>query len=398
MQPPTPDGRGRSASWRFRPERPIRVTGRPVSAAAGALVVGLVLAACGAEAAPERPAGVLVDTTTVATQDVPRVLRAVGTVEAENQTVVKTEVDGQISRIVADEGARVNEGDVILQIDPTPFRLAYDQARAARVQAQTALENDQRLLERYSKLLEAGALDQQSYDDVAARVNSERAALAEAQARVQQAEWNLSKTTVRAPFAGWVADRKIELGSYVSSGDDLFEVVDPTPIRVAFEVPETDVGRLTEGDPVSFTVRTNPGETYEGRVIYVSPALDPETRTQPAKAEYPNEKGEVTPGAFADIEVVTAVRRDAPVIPEVALVSEGEQSFVWVVQDGRATKREIALGQRLENGLEVLKGLQGGEIIVVEGQRELREEAPVRYAEAPATPAGEVGPGRRQVR
>lgn len=366
---------------------------------AAALGLAATLAGCGRAApAPAPPSGVLVDTTRVGTQDVSRVLRAVGTVEAESQTVVKAEVDGQVSTIVADEGARVQKGDLVLQIDPTPFRLAYDQAVAARAQTQTALANDQRLLTRYESLLEAGALDQQSYDDVAARVETERAAVTQAVARVKQAQWDLSKTSVRAPFAGRVADRKIELGTYVTSGDDLFELVDATPVRVAFEIPETAVGRLETGDPVSFTVRTTPGKAYDGRIIYVSPALNPESRTQAAKAEYPNDNGEITPGAFADVEVVTSVRKGAPVIPEAALVSEGEQAFVWVVEGGKASKREIALGERMGDRLEVARGLRGGEVIVVAGQRELREDVAVRYAEAPAAPAGEVGPGREQAR
>jgi membrane fusion protein (multidrug efflux system) len=126
----------------------------------------------------------------------------------------------------------------------------------------------------------------------------------------------------------------------------------------------------------------------------VSPDLDPRTRTQTAKAEYPNEAGDVTPGSFADLEVVTEIRPDAPIIPEVALVTEGEQNFVYVIRDANAEKREVTLGERLDNRLEVTAGLEGGEVIVTEGHRELSDGAPVRFAERPAAPAGEVGPGR----
>ena len=368
------------------------------SALAAVLAVALAAVACGSDSAAERPAGVVVDTTRVATEDVPRVLRAVGTVEAENQTTIRTEVDGQVSRIVADEGATVERGQVVLQIDPTPFRLVLQEAAAAVARAEAALGNDRTLLERYGQLLEAGALDRQSYDDVQARVKSEEAQVAAARAQLAQARWNLEKTSVRAPFSGRVADRLVELGTYVSSGDELFQLVDAEPVRVAFELPEREVGSLEEGDPVVFAVRTNPDEVYEARVTYVSPSLNPETRTQSAKAEYPNANGEVTPGAFADVEVTTAVRMDAPVIPEEALVSEGEQNFVYVVEGASARKREVTLGERLDGRLEVAEGLAGDEVIVVAGHRELRDGAPVRYAERPASVPGEVGPGREQAR
>jgi membrane fusion protein (multidrug efflux system) len=358
------------------------------------LALAAAVAACGKESKAERPEGALVDTTTVATEDVRRVLRAVGTVEAENQTVVKAEVDGQVSRIVADEGAALQQGDIVLQLEPTPARLVFYEAAATLTRVEATLQNDEKLLQRYAKLLEAGAIDQQSYDDVDARVKSGRAQLQEVRARTNQARWNLGKTTIRAPFSGRVGDRLVELGTYVSEGDDLFELVDPAPVRVAFELPESDVGALELGDEVSFTLRTGPRRQYTGKVIYLSPDLNRETRTQTAKAEYANDKGEVTPGAFADLEVTTAVREDAPVIPEEALVSEGEQNFVYIVDGGKAQKREVALGERLEGRLEVMKGLEGGEILVVRGHRELSDGMPVRYAERPAARPGEIGPGQ----
>jgi membrane fusion protein (multidrug efflux system) len=363
---------------------------------AGAVLplLGLLLAGCGEQEAAEAPRGVLVDTTTVTTRDVPRTLRPVGTVEAMNQTTVAAEIDGQVSRIVADEGSAVERGGLVLQIDPTPFRLEAQEAEAVLQQVQAALENDRRLLERYDQLLAAGALDQQTYDDVAARVKSEAAQVASARSRLNQARWNVGKTSVRAPFTGTVADRLVELGTYVGEGDPLFEIVDATPVRVAFELPEPEVGTLETGDSVTFRVRTDPGTLHRGVVIYVSPDLDPRTRTQTAKAEYPNEAGDVTPGSFADLEVVTEVRPDAPVIPEVALVTEGEQNFVYVIRGGTAEKREVALGERLDGGIEVTEGLQGGEVIVTEGHRELSDGAAVRIAQRPAEPAGEVGPGR----
>ena len=385
---PAPRATAPPGARRTRPSRRRR--------AARALAVAWLpaLAACGSNEAAEAPEGVLVDTTAVATEDVPRRLRAVGTVEAENQTTVAAEVDGQVSRIVAEEGAVVRAGQLVLEIDPTPFRLQVQEAQAALARAEAALANDRRLLERYEKLLAAGALDQQSFDDVQARVRSEEAEAAAARAQLAQARWSLGKSSVRAPFDGRIADRLVDLGTYVGDGDPLFQIVDAQPVRVAFELPETSVGALEEGDRVAFAVRTSPGRAFEGEIVYVSPALSPETRTQPAKAEYPNEGNEVPPGAFADLVITTDVRRGAPVIPEEALVTEGEQNFVYVIEAGRASKREVTLGERLQGRLEVATGLEGGEVLVTEGHRELFDGAPVRYVEAPAAPAGEVGPGR----
>jgi membrane fusion protein (multidrug efflux system) len=350
-----------------------------------AITAALTSTGCGGEE-PQAMQAAVVDTVRVAAEDVPRTVAAIGTVEADHNTTVAAEVDGAISAILREEGSSVGAGTAVLQIDPGPYRFVVQSAQADLGRARTQLDVDERLLKRYEALLAAGAVDRATYEDLEARVASGRAAMAQARATLQTAQWNLGKTTIRAPFAGAVGKRHVQLGQSVSSGDELFDLVDANPLRVRFRLPETTVGAVKTGDPVRFRLRSDTVAARVATVDYVSPEINPETRTFEVTARYTNPEGGAVPGAYADVEVTTETREDAPVVPEAALVTEGEQNYVYVVIAGpKAERREVEVGSRVDDRVEIVSGVRPGEVVIVAGQHGLPSGADIRYAHPDTT-------------
>jgi RND family efflux transporter MFP subunit len=350
------------------------------SASALALVAPL-LAGCGGGNENAGPQGAVIDTVHVRAEDVPTLVQAVGTVEADNQTAVASEVSGQVSRIIRDEGSRVAAGTPVLQLDPAPYQFAAQGAAADLSRAQAQLAADSKQLERFTQLLAAGAVDQQTYDNLEARVESGRASVQQAQAALSTARWNLGKATVRAPFAGTVGKRHVQLGEAVDPGDPVFDLVDDQPVSVRFTVPEIYAGQIEVGDRVEFRVRSDTVATRIASVDYVSPEIQPDSRTFEITAVYTNPDGGVKPGAYADLQVTTGVHEDAPLVPEESLVTEGTANYVYVVEDSTAHRREVRVGSIQDGMVEILGGLRAGEVAIVAGQQGLQDGAVVRIVE-----------------
>lgn len=353
---------------------------RPAGAAALALAAAAAIA-CGGEQAPGGPSGAIVDTVHVRAVDVPATVHAVGTVEADNQTQVSAEVRGRVSKIIRDEGSRVAAGAAVLQLDPGDYSDTARSAEAELSRASASLAADQKQLERYDKLLAAGAVDQATYDDLAAKVESEKAAVEQARASLASARRDLGKTTVRAPFGGTVGKRHVELGQYVDAQTVLFDLVDAQPVRVRFSVPETYVNEVQVGDPIRFQVRSDTVSSRVASVDYVSPRIDPDTRTFEVTASYANEDLAVRPGSFADVTLTTAVHHGAPVVPEEALYTEDTNNYVYVMHDSTASKRPVRIGSRFDDQVEILSGVKPGEVALTAGQQGLPDGARVRVAE-----------------
>lgn len=342
-----------------------------------------VLAACGEDAA-QAPGPAAVETARVAAKDVPTVITAVGTVEADHQTAVSAEVAGRVARIIRDEGSVVGAGAAVIQLDPGASAFGSASAGADVARARAQLTADEALFARYAQLLAAGAIDRQTYENLEAKVAAERAAVAQARAALGSASWDVGKATVRAPFAGTVGHRYVELGQYVDAQQIVFDLVDAQPLRIRFRVPEIHAGAIHAGDQVRFRVRSDTVSTRLATVNYVGPSIDPATRTFEVTAIYTNDDRAVRPGAFADVAVTTAVHKGAPVVPEAAIVTEGESNFVFVVARDSARQRAVTIGSQTGGEVEILTGVKPGEIVITAGQHGLPDGTPVR-AVAPAS-------------
>jgi membrane fusion protein (multidrug efflux system) len=350
------------------------------------------LLACGTPDSASAPPGpertVPVETVVAATDDVEVVVEAVGTLRAERAVDLGPKRAGHVTALPLVEGAPAAAGDVLVTLDDTELRAEVDVQRAAVREAEAKATNARRQLERTETLLADGIVARQQYDDLRAEADRAQAALALARASLASAEARLDETVIRAPFAGVVGQRRVDLGAFVHEGDPLVSLVDLDPLELVFEVPERYLTQLHREAPVAVRVASHRDRAFRGAVTFVAPQVDETNRTVTVKAALPNADGALRPGQFASARLVLERREGAVVVPEEVVVSRGEQRFVFVVRDGKASAQEITTGERLAGRVEVPTGLAAGETIVRLGQDQLSFEQPTPVA--PPAPPGDA--------
>lgn len=310
-------------------------------------------------------------------------LTSVGSLQADNIVEIRPETDGMVAAIPVDEGETVRRGAVLVRLDARELAAELAAAEAAVRRAGTERANLETRLERNRGLYEKGAISAQTLDDLETGRDAAAARLEEAEAQRDLAARELEKTVVTAPFAGTAGARDLYPGDYVTTGQPLFILVDDDPLRVEFTVPEQFLDRLELGSPVRVRVRSRPDADFTGRVVFVSPRVEPQSRTVAMKAEIPNQDGELRAGQFADVELELERRGDALLVPESAVVPRGGENFVFVVdEDGAARERRVELGARELGRVEIRSGVEAGERVVLAGQQRLRDGAPVRVVES----------------
>ncbi len=348
----------------------------------GAVLLAAVLAACGGDAGEEvGPRATSVDAAVARLDTLAVNVEAVGSLEARARVEVKPEAAGRVTDILFEEGAEVEEGEVLLRLDQNKLRAELQAAQAAVTRAEAEFENLRRQVERNDSLLAQGAISQQAYDDLQTQFASARARLEEARANLALSREDLEDATIRAPFDGRVGAREIDLGDFVSVGAPLFTVVDDDPLEIQFSVPERHLGRLHVGSPVEVTVQSMPDRTFRGEVDFVSPYVEPASRSVALKARIPNPAAELTAGQFANV-LLQLERRPAVVVPEAAILARQAGSFVFVAQGGQASLREVQSGLRRDGMVELRSGVIEGDTVIVAGYQRLSDGSAVSVTTA----------------
>lgn len=355
----------------------------------GVLFAVLMAAACGdAEAGnaggegggpPPTPVEVA-----VAFQDtVVDAISATGQIEAIQAIELRPEVEGRIVSILVREGALVRRGTPLFKVDDAELA-----AQVARLEAQRDL--GRQALARTQDLMREGAAAQADLEEAEARARS-------TQADLDLAAVRLERTVVRAPFGGIVGQRMVSLGDYVTTNRALVTLQTVNPQRAVFDVPERYAEALAVDQVVEFRVAAYPDRVFTGTVDFVDPVVRLPGRTIAVKAVAPNTERSLQAGMFIEARLSTAVRPDAVIIPEDAILPLQDQIFVWVVVEGSATRREVELGVRTPGFVEIKSGVAPGEQVVVGGLERLFEGAPtmptvVERRPGMQAPAVEGGP------
>jgi membrane fusion protein (multidrug efflux system) len=299
---------------------------------------------------------------------------ATGGVEAMQQIALRPDVDGRVVELLFREGQRVAAGTPLVKIDDAELVAQVERARADRDLARQALERTRQLVA----------------DRAAAAADLERAEATQrvAQASLDLLELRLSRTVVRAPFAGVIGQRRVSVGDYVNTQRELLMLQTVSPVRAVFNVPERYAADLRPGQPVTFRVAALPGRDFEGRVDFVDPSVTLPGRTITVKAVASNSGGELQPGMFVEVRLATEVRPNAIVIPEEAIAPAAGGAFAWVVVDGKVTRRALELGVRSPGFVEVRRGVDLDEQVVVGGLERLFEGAAVNATVVERRPQG----------
>jgi membrane fusion protein (multidrug efflux system) len=300
-------------------------------------------------------------------------VRAVGTLEAEASATMRAEVPGQILAVHFEEGQPLEEGARLYSIEATVLQAVVNEARANAERSEAALK---RANELFAKQLISGT----DYDAARANYDVDVARLRSSQAR-------LSKTVIRAPFDGFAGLRRINIGDYATIGQQLVDVVQLDPLRVAFSVPETLLPKMQPGQPVSVLVDAYPDEAFKGEITAIAPQTDVQGHSLEVRASLPNEDLKLRPGFFVRIDVSLGIKPEAIMIPEQAIWPLGQSKIVYVVEDGKAFQRAVRIGERQPGAVEITDGLSAGEIIVTAGQMKLFDGASVQAATTSSTAA-----------
>ncbi|HTY18706.1 MAG TPA: efflux RND transporter periplasmic adaptor subunit [Myxococcota bacterium] len=315
-------------------------------------------------------------------------IEATGQLLARAEAQVASQVQGQVTRIVQDEGAAVAEGQVVLEIDPERRELELRNAQAMLAESEAMLGASQRELERAQKLHDEGVASNAKLDAAETAVRQARSRRESAEAQAGMMERSLRDASVRAPFAGLVARRFVSAGEFVAPGAKLFDLVALDPIEVEFHLPERDSSRIQIGAPVDVRVAPYPDESFRARVTVISPTIDPTTRTLRVKAELGNADGRLRPGLFANADLGIAVRENVALIPAEAVLQRADGSVAFRLgSGGHVERRLIKLGAFHEGRVEVADGLAVGDRVVVRGQDQLIDGAAVSVREADGAPA-----------
>ncbi len=211
--------------------------------------------------------------------------------------------------------------------------------------------------------------------------------LAQADVALREAEINLERTSVRAPFPGRVANLNVVEGQQASPGTDLMTVVDLNPIKVEVQVLEAEIGYLTEGRRATVTFAAFPGETFSGRISTINPVVDPESRTARVTVLLSNPRGRIKPGMYARVSLEANFFPDRILVPRSAILEKDRRTMLFVFEDGRAKWRYVTTGMENDTQVEILANeetsmVEPGEIVLVDNHFYIIHDAPVTLVES----------------
>ncbi|MBB82266.1 MAG: hypothetical protein CL931_00465 [Deltaproteobacteria bacterium] len=327
-------------------------------------------------------------------------IKASGDLEAQFHTEIAAEVEGRVTELTVDEGGSVEAGVVVIEIDPARRKLDLSAARARLAQARAELANEQRKTKRIRELRSQSVSSIQQLEEAETMLALARSAVSAEEAEVGVAERRVRDSSVAAPFAGLVARRSVELGEFVQPGKSLFELVAMSPLEAIFSLTELDTERVQLGQRVEIRVGAFPGRTFDGRVAFIAPTIDPNTRTLRIKAEIDNSEGLLRPGLFARMSLGVAERPNVLMVPAEALIQRAGGASVYRVTDaegdeGRVERISVEVGSTEGDFVEVRGTLRPGDKIVRRGHGGLANgmAVVVRGLQRPQVAAGEAPRG-----
>lgn len=319
-------------------------------------------------------------------------VRAAGQAEAFRRTTVTARVEGLVRAVPVRENQSVREGSLLLQIDTTDNALRLAQARADLLAADT--EYRQRIL-----------FDDEIEDP---RVRAERERIARSTSGLdqrlvdlRQAELQLERSTVTAPFGGRIADLLMVEGEYVTAGRELMTIVDLDPIKIEVQVLEAELGSLSEGRRAEVRLAAFPGEVFVGRIETINPVVDPETRTGRVTVLLGNSDGRIKPGMYADVVLDAEALPDRVLVLRSAILQRDSRPMLFVYEEsargGLAKWRYVNPGRANDAYQEILPSgpepgmVQPGEVVLVDGHHYLAHDTPIRLVDDVVAEGGRPG-------
>jgi multidrug efflux system membrane fusion protein len=331
--------------------------------------------------------------------EVPVVIRALGTVAPLHTVNIKTQITGQLLKVDFKEGQMVKQGDLLALVDPRPYDVALQQAVGQQQRDEALLKNAQTDLERYRKLVAQESIARQQLDTQQSLVRQYEAALVIDQAMVDAAKLNVAYTKIVAPITGRIGLRTVDPGNFVSMSDatSICIIIQIQPISVLFTIPEDTLPsvreRLKAGAKLEVLVldRAQKNELAIGKLDTHDNLIDMTTGTVKLRAVFDNKDDTLFPNQFVNIRLLVDTVKDATVVPVAAIQRGQPGTFVYLVKaDDTVEIRVVELGATDGEKVQIVKGLQPGDQVVIDGTDRLRDGAKIRRPGGP--PRAASGP------
>lgn len=368
------------------------------------LAFSLVLSACGKSSQQQNSAAggmpaMPVTVQTVTAETIPVQTEVVAQTEGAKQIEVRPRVGGIILKRLYQEGDSVKAGQDMFLIDPMPYQLQVDQARALIAQQKARIEQTAREAQRLRGLLDSRSISQREYDNAASDNSVAAATLLQYQAQLREAELNLSYTHVKAPESGIAGRFVLSEGALVSANTTLLStIVQLSPIWVRFSLSESDLatlgGHLRPGrvQDVRLILADNTEYKQSGKINFSASQIDPALGTQQLRAEFQNADSALLPGQFVRVRLTTGKRDGVFLIPQTAVLTGQQGKFVFVADKDKEGKtvaavRPIVAGGWFDNRWTVLDGLKAGDQVIIDNLIKVRPGAPVAPHAPEAAPA-----------
>jgi membrane fusion protein, multidrug efflux system len=346
------------------------------------------------------PRSVSVAVATVQRQDMPVYLSGLGSVVAFNTANLKSRVDGQIMRVLVKEGQTVNEGELLIAIDPRPFQVQLEQAEAQLSRDQAQLTDAKLNLARYTALIPSGSIAQQQVDTQKALVDQLEGTVRNDQGQIDNAKLQIVYCHITAPFKGRVGLRQVDPGNIVHASDTnpMLILTQLQPIAVIFTLPEDQLPavaqRMKRGTlEVDAFSRDDQTKLAVGKLLTIDNQIDPSTGTAKLKAVFDNQDNQLWPNQFVNADLLLETRKNATVVPTAALLRGPQGTFVYAVKPDKTVEaRPVTVSLTQGNLTAMASGLNPGEVVVTDGQDKLQTGSKIEPRSGPATPASGGAP------
>ncbi|MEJ2145469.1 MAG: efflux RND transporter periplasmic adaptor subunit [Acidobacteriota bacterium] len=339
-------------------------------------------------------------------------INSTANLKAVRQVGIAARTEGVVKELLVEEGAYVDKGQLLCRLDDTQPAIQLQSARQKLAQAKLQLEKAEILqdktdvqvanaredYERYQKLFDESLVSQREVaqakyrleeleHDMRASSSSRRELVHhvdELEAEINQAELEISRTRIEAPFSGFITQRDVDLGQTVRNMDTLFSLADFSPLQADVFLSEKDASLIKAGQPTTVFSGVETDTGLHGKVARISPVVDQSTGTVKVTVELVHGDSLFKPGAFVRVEIQTDTREGSVLIPKRAIVEEDGESFVFVAHENEVTRVRVQLGYQNGGSIEILNGVAAGDSVVVAGQGGLKEGSKIRLVEAAA--------------
>ncbi|PWN06967.1 efflux RND transporter periplasmic adaptor subunit [Rhodohalobacter mucosus] len=304
-----------------------------------------------------------VEVSSVSRGDISAYYSNTATLDAEQEATVVSKVRGIIETLHVEEGDRVQAGQVIAKIEDDQYQIEVNRAKATLDRLESEYQRNKSLFER--ELIAAEVYQNAKFEYESQKATYDLAVL------------NLEHTSVRSPISGVISMRYVKSGNMVTIDQQLYRVSDFSPLQAILHVPEHEMSKIKKDQRVELRADAIPGETFVGHVERTSPVVDSETGTFKVTIYVDETQGQLRPGMFARVKIVYDTRQNTRMIPKSAVISEDLSNSVFVIRDSLAFKKSIQTGYTNGSNVEVIGGLDDGEMVVTIGQTSLQDSSRV---------------------